>query len=159
MTNQVERNNYIQTIRHLPDHLSQIVADMSDAQLDFSRAPGDWSTRQVVHHLADSHMNAYIRSKLIVTEDRPPLKGYDQEVWAELPDAKTLPLAPSFAILSGVHSRWATFFETVGESDWARVGVHSQDGDMTLDYILEHYAWHCDNHIEQIQTLRNAQGL
>ncbi len=159
MISQRERTISIQTLRQFPGHLAQLVADMSDEQLDFARFPGDWSTRQVIHHLADSHINAYIRSKFVVTQEQPPLRAYAQEIWAELPDAKTLPLAPSIAILSGLHERWALFFENLSESDFARVGVHSEDGPTTLDAMLEHYAWHCDNHLAQIQTLRDAQSI
>ena len=158
MTTAHQRQTDIARIRMLPAQLARLVDGMTDAQLDFSRGPGDWTARQVVHHLADSHINAYVRSKLIATEDRPPLKGYHQEVWAEMTDAKALPLAVSFAILEGIHSRWVTFFENLPDDAWARVGIHSEDGEMSLAYILEHYAWHGDNHLAQIQTLRNAQG-
>ena len=159
MTTTNERHAQILKIRQLPDQLAALVADMNDAQLDFSRGPGDWTTRQVVHHLADSHVNAYIRTKFALTEDHPTFKPYDQEVWAELDDAKTMPLAPSLAILGGLHDRWAHLFESLPEASWSRAGFHPEDGEMTIEHILEHYAWHGENHLRQIQTLREAQGI
>lgn len=135
----------------LPGLVRTAVAGASSEQLEQPYREGGWNTIQVVHHLADSHMNAYIRCRLIVTEQGPTLKAYDQDAWAVLPDARTGPLETSLAILDGLHARWAAFFEALPESAWERVGYHTENGPMTLSRILESYAAHGEKHLGHIR--------
>lgn len=144
------RRQRIDRIAALPEALAAAVAGLSEAQLD-ARSPEDiWNVRQVVHHLADSHMNAFIRTKLIVTEERPTLKPYDQDAWALLLDTQAMPCAASLDILRGLHLRWVKLFESLGEWDWSRVGLHPESGEVTIDSILRGYAQHGEDHLDQI---------
>jgi hypothetical protein len=148
------RESLIRKIAILPEQIRQTIAAAGDHQLDRPYRPGGWSSRQVIHHLADSHMHAYIRCRLIATEHGPTLKAYDQDTWAALPDACTGPIAPSLAILDGLHARWAAFFQALPEDAWQRVGYHTQSGPMTIARILENYAAHGEKHLGHIR-----QGL
>jgi len=111
----------------------------------------------VVHHLADSHMNAVVRTKLILTEDGPPLKGYNQDDWAQLPDTR-LPIRPSLDLLKGLHERWTRLLQSITEEQWVRTGMHSESGQITLENILNTYSRHGENHVAQITGLRTAKG-
>lgn len=146
------RDSLIRKIALLPSLVREAVAGASSEQLDRPYRPGGWTARQVVHHLADSHMNSYIRCRLIATEQGPTLKAYDQDAWAALPDARTGPLEPSLALLEGLHARWAAFFAALPEDAWERVGYHTENGPMTLARILEAYAAHGERHLAQIVT-------
>lgn len=148
----MNRDTLIHSIADLPWRIESALAGASDAQLMRPYRPGGWNARQVVHHLADSHMNAFIRSRLILTEDNPPLKPYDQDAWARLPDASTGPLAPSVTILRGLHARWVTFFQALPEEAWTRQGLHPDNGPVTLAAILESYAAHGQRHLEHIRA-------
>lgn len=145
------RENLIRKIAALPGLVRKAVAGVSSEQLARPYRQGGWNARQVVHHLADSHMNSYIRCRLIATEQGPTLKAYDQDTWAALPDACTGPLEPSLAILDGLHARWAAFFTSLPESAWERVGYHTENGPVTLARILEYYAAHGEKHLGQIR--------
>jgi hypothetical protein len=145
------RDELIRKIEALPGQVRAAVAGAGGGQLDRPYRPGGWSARQVVHHLADSHMNAYIRCRLILTEAEPPLKGYAQDDWARLPDASGGPLEPSLAILDGLHARWAAFFRALPEDAWQRAGRHTEYGPVTLGRILETYAAHGEKHLEHIR--------
>src|SRR5262245_64687175 len=151
MATAAEREGMIEEIRQLPSRLEALLKGLSDAQLDAPSGEGEWTIRQVVHHLADSHMNSFIRLKLILTEDKPPLKLYNQEAWALLPDTHQFPIPPTLQLLHGLHSRWITLFETVGDADWARSGYHPEIGDVTVDDLLQIYAQHCQEHLAQIK--------
>ena len=148
------RESLIRKIAMLPVLVREAIAGATSEQIAKPYRKGGWNTRQVIHHLADSHMNAYIRCRLILTERGPTLKAYDQDLWAALPDASTGPLEPSLAILDGLHARWAAFFESVPEDAWERVGYHTENGPMTLARILESYAAHGEKHLGHIR-----QGL
>ena len=152
-----ERTERIASIQNLPASLDNAIRQLNDAQLDTPYREGGWTVRQVVHHVADSHMNAYVRMKLMLTEEHPPLKGYVQEAWAELPDA-SLPIAHSTAILKGLHARWSHMLERVPEAAWSRTGLHSENGEMTLEGLLTIYSDHGENHVKQITDLRAAKG-
>jgi hypothetical protein len=146
------REARIQQIESLPVRLEQVLKGASVRALDTPYRDGGWTARQVVHHLADSHMNAYIRSRLILTEDHPPLKPYDQDAWAALPDAAAGPLELSLAILRGLHVRWAAFFRSLPADAWSRTGLHPEIGAVTLDDILDSYAAHGDRHLDHIRA-------
>jgi DinB superfamily len=152
------RKERIDALRTLPAELRKAVAGLSDTQLDSPYRDDGWTLRQVVHHLADSHMNAYVRARLILTEDHPMLKPYDQDAWARLVDAGRGPLAPSFAILDGVHTRFVQLLENCAGADWERSGHHPESGEMSLDEVLSIYSAHGRKHVGQILGLRSRKG-
>jgi uncharacterized damage-inducible protein DinB len=131
---------------------------LSEEQLDTAYRPGGWTIRQVVHHVADSHLNSYTRFRLALTEDTPAIKGYDQERWAELPDAKTAPVLVSLVLLEALHRRWVQLLRSMAPADFARTFVHSELGKVTLDRNLALYAWHGDHHTGHITGLRQRMG-
>lgn len=158
LTNE-QRHDLIETIRAFPSQLRARVAGLTDEQLTTHFLEGEWTVAQNVHHLADSHMNSFVRTRLILTEDRPALKPYDQDRWAELADSGTTALEESLSILEGLHHRWVRLFESLGEADWRRVGLHPEIGEVTLDSILQNYAAHGAGHIDQINRTLEAQRL
>lgn len=147
----------IERIRRLPVQIERLVADLTDAQLTTHFLEDEWTVAQNVHHLADSHMNSYIRCKLILTEDEPALKPYDQDVWASLPDARDADISTSLALLNALHGRWVSFWRTLEPEEWARVGFHPENGHVRLDAILFSYANHGEAHIDQITRTLVAQ--
>jgi hypothetical protein len=155
---QRERREKIDAIRNLPDMITEAVKGLNDAQLDTPYRAGGWTVRQVVHHLADSHMNAFIRMKLILTEEHPVLKPYNQDAWAVLADTQRLPLSSSLAILRGLHERWVTLLETMPETSWQKSGAHPEIGDVTLERILTIYSGHGAKHVGHVMDLRRAKG-
>lgn len=144
------RDLLIDKIRRLPQQIAQLIGGLTDEQLTDHPLAGEWSVAQNVHHLADSHMNSYIRCKLIATEDHPPLKPYDQDRWAALADASGPDVMISLQLLTALHSRWVVFWESLPESAWARTGFHPENGDVSLDDQLRLYAAHGEAHIDQI---------
>lgn len=151
MLTDTERRARIAQIRALPEQLTALVQDLSPAQLTSAYLPGEWSVAQNVHHLADSHMNSYVRCKLIATEDQPPLKPYDQDRWALFADASAADLDDSLALLHGLHARWARFWESLPEHAWTRTGTHPERGVVSLDELLQTYAEHGLGHLDQIR--------
>ena len=131
-----ERHELIARIQRLPAKLREVLENLHNEQLDTPYGPRKWTLRQVAHHLADSHMNAFVRMKLILTEDHPTLKSYDQEAWAETVEAKSLAIGPSLAILEGLHARWCRLMESLSDADWRRGAHHPEMGEVTLDYFL-----------------------
>ena len=132
MKNEQDRTILIEKIRQLPNEIEALVNGLTPAQLTAHFLAGEWSVAQNVHHLADSHMNSYVRCKLIATEDNPTFRPYDQDLWAELPDAKTAELSVSMALLRSLHLRWVLFWESLSEAEWQRAGLHPDDGMVTL---------------------------
>jgi hypothetical protein len=157
MATAAERQRLIAQIRDLPAKLEDAIRGIPDEQLSKPAGGEAWSIRQVVHHLADAHMNAVLRMKLILTEERPILKPYDQEAWAELPDTQ-LPLEPSLQILRGVQHRWSALLATVPEADWQRKGVHLENGLLSLDDTLATYSEHGEVHLRQIAKIKAGLG-
>ena len=157
MPTNAERYELINQLRDLPAQLENIAGDLDDEQLDTPYRDGGWTVRQVVHHLADSHYNAFIRMKLALTEDRPHFKTYEQDAWARLSDMQ-LPLAPSLSILRGLHERWGILLEGLPEESWTRTGVHPENGEMTLNNLLASYSAHGARHVKQIKDLRESRG-
>jgi uncharacterized damage-inducible protein DinB len=153
-----QREHWIQEIEQAPARLRAAVDGLSDARLDTPYREGGWTIRQVVHHLPDSHMNAYVRFRLALTEDNPTIKPYDQSRWAELEDAKRAPIAPSLALLEGLHARWAVLLRSIGADDFARTLEHPEHGTLTLDHLLAMYAWHGRHHLAHITSLRERLG-
>jgi hypothetical protein len=154
-----QRGEMIEKIRMFPAQLRERVSRLTDVQLTTHFLEGEWTVAQNVHHLADSHMNSFVRMRLILTEDRPTLKPYDQDVWARLADSGTTALEESLSILDGLHRRWVRLFESLGEAEWRRAGLHPEIGEVTLDDILTIYAAHGEGHIDQINRTLAAQHL
>lgn len=157
MTTMDDRKKKIFKIAELPIQARKAVSGLSDTQLDTPYREGGWTVRQVVHHLADSHMNAFIRMKLILTEEHPTLKPYDQERWADLHDGKVLPLESSLSILDGLHARWVALLEQVPVDGWRKTAHHPEHGTITLDDLLNLYESHGENHVAQITNLRKVK--
>jgi hypothetical protein len=148
--NPSERQAMIETIRALPDNLEALVQGLSDDDLTTPFLEAEWTVAQNVHHLADSHMNSFIRLKLALTEDKPTIRPYDQDAWARLPEAKQADLSTSLALLRGLHTRWCILFESLDETQWARRWVHPESGERSVEDLLRTYHNHCHAHIDQI---------
>jgi hypothetical protein len=153
-----QREHWIQEIEEASLRLRAAVTGLSEAQLDTPYRPGGWTVRQVVHHLPDSHMNAYVRFKLTLTEDEPTVKPYDQERWAELADVRTEPVETSLVLLESLHRRWVALLRSLTAADFARRFHHPELGVVTLDRNLASYAWHGRHHVAQITSLRKRLG-
>lgn len=142
-----------------PAALRAAVAGLSDAQLDTPYRPDGWTVRQVVHHVPDSHLNAYVRMRLALTENVPTIKPYEEARWAELPDARTLPVEVSLALLEALHVRWTALLRTFGAVEGARQLRHPEHGRlMTIDELLALYAWHGEHHVAHVTSLRDRSG-
>jgi uncharacterized damage-inducible protein DinB len=152
------RTEFIQTIADLPMNIRTAVDGLSEQQLDTPYRPGGWTVRQTVHHIADSHMNSYVRFKLALTEEEPPtIVPYYEDRWAELADSK-LPVEVSLAIIDGVHQRWTTLLDSMTDSDFDKIFKHPETGDWTLDGALALYAWHSGHHTAHVTRLREREG-
>jgi len=147
---ETQRREMIDQIRVLPARLRERVSGLNDAQLTTHFQAGEWTVAQNVHHLADSHMNSFIRIRLILTEDHPTLKPYDQDLWAMLADSGTTELEESLSILDGLHRRWVRLFESLDEAAWQRAGLPPESGEVTIEDMLRIYAAHGQGHIDQI---------
>jgi uncharacterized damage-inducible protein DinB len=147
----------IETLRLLPERLRAAVNGLSDAQLDTPYRDGGWTVRQVVHHVADSHANAYIRFKLALTEDWPVIKPYREAAWAKLADSR-LPIDVSLGLITGVHTRWVALLESLTEEDFQKGFAHPEMGRVNLATALAMYEWHSLHHTAHITSLRTRQG-
>lgn len=152
------RQEWIAEIAQGPAKLRATVAGLTAAQLNTPYREGGWTLRQVVHHLADSHMNSYIRFKLALTEIEPTIKPYDESAWSELTDARTARIELSQELLESVTERWVMVLRAMSAADFERVFIHPETGRMTLTKALALYAWHGKHHIAQIASLRQRQG-
>lgn len=149
-----DRAASLQTLYLLPKRLRAAVDDLSAEQLDTPYREGGWTVRQLVHHLADSHLNAYARVRLALTEDWPAITPYNEALWAELSDARTGPIAPSLELLTSLHTRWVALLTSLPEEDWQRGYVHPKGGRQTLEHVLAVYDWHSRHHLAHITSLR-----
>lgn len=148
------RTSWISELQRLPSRLSAVVSGLNDSQLDTPYRPGGWTVRQLVHHLADSHLNSYTRFRLALTEDSPTIKPYDEKRWAELCDAKQAPIQPSLMLLEGLHERWVRLLSSLSEADFARTFKHPDLGEIRLDWTVGLYAWHSRHHVAHIAALK-----
>jgi uncharacterized damage-inducible protein DinB len=149
---------HLDQIAACPAELRRAVADLSPSQLDTPYREGGWTVRQVVHHLPDSHMNAYIRHKLAATEEQPTIRPYKEALWAELPDARNADPALSLALLDALHARWTSFLRAVPPEMLDRTFLHPDlPGPMSLAKSIAMYAWHGRHHVAQIDALRQRQ--
>lgn len=152
-------NNLISTLQFFPAKIKLEVISLNDEQIDTPYRPGGWTIRQVVHHVADSHMNALIRFKLTLTEESPIIKPYPEQLFAELVDSKFLPIDSSLKILDGVHERLTVLLRNVTSADFAREYVHPQYGKrFRLDTAVALYAWHCEHHLAHITQLKKRMS-
>ncbi|MDH5379314.1 MAG: putative metal-dependent hydrolase [Cyclobacteriaceae bacterium] len=141
----------IETISSLPEKVNKVVKDLNENQLQYKYRPEGWNILQVVHHLADSHMNSFIRFKLTLTEDSPTIKPYFEARWSEMPDVLQTPIESSLKILEGVHQRWTVLLNNMSENDFSKLYVHPEHGrTFTLDQNVFLYAWHCRHHLAHI---------
>ena len=153
-----DRRELINAIAVVPADLRKAVAGLNDTQLDTHYRPDGWTVRQVVHHVPDSHMNAFIRLKLAITEENPTIKPYSEKLWAELPDAD-LSIDVSLRLLDALHERWVALMNTLDDSAWSRTFHHPESGrTFTLDDLLQIYAWHGGHHVAHITALRLRSG-
>ena len=151
------RREYINEIAELPKKLKAAVENLNDEQLDTPYRPEGWTVRQTVHHIADSHLNSFVRFKLALTEDAPTIRQYFEDRWAELEDSR-LPIDYSMKITEGVHARWTTLLKAMSDEDFARKLVHPESGEWTLENTLGLYAWHSRHHTAHITKLRDRNG-
>ena len=146
-------------IKFLPQHLENAVLNLDEQQLNTPYRSEGWTVRQVVHHVADSHMNAYIRFKLGLTEDNPTIKPYNEEAWAKMKDTALIPINVSLTLLHALHTRWMEVLNDIKEEEWNRTVVHPEHGrQMTLWYLLGMYAWHGRHHTAHVTSFRERMG-
>lgn len=153
-----ERELLIQQIERVPSELRTAVAGFSSEQFDTPYREGGWTVRQVVHHVPDSHMNAYIRFKLALTEEEPTIKPYQEARWAELADTRSYPVESSLATLELLHQRWVLLMRGMQEADWQRTFRHPDLGVISLGRNLGLYAWHGNHHVAHVTRLRERMG-
>ena len=154
----VMRNHAIDEIASLPSAMGVAVHGLTDAQLETQYRDGGWTVRQVVHHVADSHMHAYIRSKFALTEESPTIRPYDEASWATLPDVDAVPMTVSLSLIDGIHARWVACLRGLADAQFARPFVHPELGAQRLDLSLLRYAWHGRHHVAHITALRARMG-
>jgi hypothetical protein len=148
---------YINKIEILPSKLKEVVKGLTEEQLCTQYRTGGWTIKQVIHHLPDSHLNAYIRMKLTITEDKPVVKTYEEAKWAELEDAKNAPVEISLNFLEGLHKRWIIFLRSLTPEQMKRRFIHPEHGEQSLDYLISLYSWHCEHHLAQITELKKRE--
>jgi hypothetical protein len=152
-----QRTAWIEDIAATPARLGDSVSGLTDQQLDTPYRPGGWTLRQVVHHVADSHMNSFIRFRLALTEDEPTVKPYDEKKWAELPDS-VMPVDLSLQIVEALHRRWVVLLRGMSDADFSRTFRHPEMGLFRLDVNLALYSWHGKHHVAHIANLRKTMG-
>ncbi|MBO6575435.1 MAG: putative metal-dependent hydrolase [Rhodothermales bacterium] len=152
------RAEWVERIRRLPTDIENAVRDLTDSQLDTRYRDEGWTIRQVVHHLADSHLNAYCRFRLTITEDNPTIRPYDEVAWAELPDASSAPIGPSLNLIRSLHDRWCRLLDTLELSAYERTLHHPESGDLTLWGLLDTYQWHGRHHVAHVTMTRDREG-
>jgi hypothetical protein len=149
-----DRLRYIETIASAPARFREVVSGLSAKQLDTPYREGGWTVRQVVHHVPESHMNAYIRFKLALTETEPAVKPYDEAAWARLNDVPVTPVETSLALLESLHQRWVILMRGMSEEDWKKRFIHPDFGRaQALEQTLALYAWHCDHHLGHAKSV------
>ena len=154
-----KRTAWIRQIAEAPAAMRAAVAGLTEQQLEMPYRPDGWTIRQVVHHVPDSHLNAYIRFKWTLSEDHPTIKAYDQDAWAKLPDTRLTPVAVSLDLLDAVHKRLVVLLESLQPEDWTRPLTHPENGEMTLDRVLQVYAWHGRHHVAHVTELRKRENF
>ncbi|MEQ9468668.1 MAG: putative metal-dependent hydrolase [Ekhidna sp.] len=152
-------NGWIGTLETFPEKLKKLVGNLSYDELELTYRPGGWNVKQVVHHLADSHMNSFIRFKLVLTEDNPTIKPYNEAAWARTPDADNEDINESIEILEGLHNRWVVLMKSLKPEDKKRTYFHPEHNkEFTLEWMLGLYDWHCRHHLAHIKQAIELQG-
>ena len=153
-----QRRLHIESIAELPREFRRAVEDLTEAQLDTPYRDGGWTIRQLIHHVPDSHMNAYVRFKMALTENDPVIKTYEEQLWAELPDTRETATDVSLVMLRALHTRWVVLLRSMTDEDFAKRYVHPQMGPVTLEKALALYAWHGPHHTAHVTELRKRMG-
>jgi hypothetical protein len=153
-----QKRKYLSDIEQTPANLRAAVKGLSDLQLDTPYRPEGWTVRQVTHHVPDSHMNAYVRFKLALTEDEPTIKPYAEDRWANLADTKITPIEVSLAMMDSLHMRWMQLLRSLKPEDWKRNLRHPELGIVPLEKNLAIYSWHGRHHVAHITALRERNG-
>jgi hypothetical protein len=153
-----QKQNCIEDISRAPGELRAAVSGLSATQLDTPYRPAGWTVRQVTHHVPDSHMNAYIRFKLALTENEPTIKPYEQGLWAQLEDSKSTPIEVSLTLLDSLHDRWVRLLRSMKADDWKRTFRHPELGLVSLEKNVALYSWHGRHHVAHITSLRERNG-
>lgn len=151
------RRSAIETIAETPLNLRDAVGGLNDQRLDTPYRPDGWTVRQVVHHVADSHLNAYVRFRLALTEEEPLVRPYDERQWAELRDARGAPVEVSLVLLEALHDRWVRLLSSLPSAAMGRTLRHPEHGLLTVDHLLQMYAWHGRHHVAHITRLRERR--
>lgn len=155
-----QKENWITDIRYLPQLLENAILNLDEQQLQTPYRDGGWTVHQLVHHVADSHVNAYCRFKLGLTENNPvTIRPYDEQAWAELQDVKQLPVNISITLLHALHARWYVLLQSLSATDWDKTVMHPEQGKiMSLWYLLGSYSWHGRHHVAHITSLRERMN-
>ena len=157
MTKQ-QRTAAIDIIEEAPVRMREALRGLSAQQLDTPYRPGGWTVRQLAHHVPDSHLNAYVRTKLALTEDEPTIKPYDEKRWAELADSRLTPVETSLGLLEALHERWNHLLRAMSDADFGRTFRHPEHGARTVDWMTALYAWHSLHHVAHVTSLRERNG-
>jgi uncharacterized damage-inducible protein DinB len=153
-----DRMAAIATLAEMPDKLKDALEKLDEDQLNTPYREDGWTVRQLVHHIADSHMNAFVRTRLALTEEWPVISGYDEKAWANLSDSTNASVAWSAALLEGLHARWVMLLQSLQEADWQRGYQHPERGRSTVELTVLLYAWHSRHHVAHITRLREVKG-
>jgi len=153
-----QKQKFLDDIEHTPANLRVAVKGLSEKQLDTPYRPDGWTVRQVAHHVPDSHLNAYVRTKLALTEEEPTIKSYAEDRWAQLADTQATPVEVSLALLESLHDRWMRLLRSLPPEDWKRTFRHPELGLMSLEKNLALYAWHGRHHVAHVTSLRKREG-
>jgi hypothetical protein len=149
---------FLDQIAETPARMRAAIDGLSDSQLDTPYRTGGWTVRQLAHHVPDSHINSYTRFRLALTEDNPVIKPYEEARWAELSDARTMPVEPSLLLLESLHARWVPLLRSLSDMDWKRTFRHPDLGPVRLEQNAALYAWHGRHHVAHITSLRERMG-
>ncbi|MEO7921158.1 MAG: YfiT family bacillithiol transferase [Thermoanaerobaculia bacterium] len=149
---------FIEQLDEAPGRLRAAVKGMTELQLDTPYRAGGWTVRQLVHHVPDSHINAYTRFKLALTEQNPDIKTYEEDRWANLPDVRSVPVETSLTLLEALHGRWVALLQALDADDFTRTFQHPESGAFTIDRALAMYAWHGRHHVAHVTTLKTLRG-
>jgi DinB superfamily len=154
-----QRKHFIMNIGNAPSHLREAVAGLTEEQLKIPYRPEGWTIRQVAHHLPDSHLNAYTRFRLALTEEEPTIRPYHEDRWAELADSRNAPINYSLDLLESLHKRWVYLLESLTVKDFSRIFKHPELGVISLDKNLALYSWHGQHHVAQITSIRQRMNF
>lgn len=156
--NAAEREKFLKDIEETPNRLRAAIRGLSEEQLNTPYRDGGWTVRQVVHHVPDSHLNAYVRFKLALTEENPTIKPYDEGAWAGLKDSELTPVEVSLTLLESLHARWTVLLRSLKPEDFRRTFNHPDSGPHDVDWLLGLYSWHGSHHVAHITSLRDRMG-